>query len=581
MPPVIYQTRFEATECDSNFAQDFNSQASNPLYNAPRNAPRNDSILRCRGAKIEGSNITHLGYRPVLIGNEARYTTFLNHGILQPMKKYDWIDDLTSEVTIMMLLYTPGLENLSLLRIRFVFSETGRAQSYCMIQTHTILRDRPDFTEWLALNCAFLALTLCRAFWVICGGHDRKRWKGAKLLDFNMAFLLSVYTIFAIHRRYNVKSLLDKITPLVNSFYAVTDTRSIQQIEQTMEKYFQVLDEVSAHVETEDTVQFVAYILILCSLAQLMCYMSVHPRIAVLIQTVRRAADGVFHFMIVFLMMFFVFAWLACWSFGPDRDMFASIMYAAIMCLQMLTGEFPFEPAWKVTLTQQIWYICYIFLVFFLAVSVFLAIIVDSFSTVKRETVDLDHTERNVLVDLISLLHRWLWAKVLGWPNHRALALHLEITQYDRGPVTSLELASSRCMNFRGRHEAQRLMDFYLRIVGEPLLTAKGADFVQRERQSKRVQGRVVKYFDVPRADVRRVTPSVVKIQRAWRRYHWVTLFDERTRLRRGTLNRNAISSSVEAEAPSFVLDNHMVITVGEQTSQSLPAAQQACLGSV
>merc|ERR1712217_942012 len=215
-------------------------------------------------------------------------------------------------------------------------------------------------------------------------------------------------------------------------------------------------------------------------------------------------------------------------------------MYSAIVCLQMLTGEFPFEPTWKVSPTQQIWYICYIFFVFFLAVSIFLAIIVDSFSSVKRETVDLDHTERNVFVDLVSLLHRWLWAKVLGWPTHRALALHLSITQDDRAPVTSLELASSRCMKFRGRYEAQRLMDFYMGIVGQPLLSAKGLAFVQKERQNKRVHHRVLKYFDVPREEARRVTPGVVKIQRAWRRHRWVSLLNTRAKARwQSSLNRN------------------------------------------
>merc|ERR1712039_904994 len=71
-------------------------------------------------------------------------------------------------------------------------------------------------------------------------------------------------------------------------------------------------------------------------------------------------------------------------------------------------------------------------------------------------------------------------------------------------------------------------------------LSAKGREFVQKERQSKRVHQRVLKYFDVPRAEARKMTPGVVKIQRAWRRHRWVTRFNMRAKARwQSNMHRN------------------------------------------
>merc|ERR1719247_461614 len=113
--------------------------------------------------------------------------------------------------------------------------------------------------------------------------------------------------------------------PLLKTYYGVSDTSSVAQVQSILQQYFRVLDEVQKHVEEEEVIMFVAYVLILMCFVRIIIYLSVHPRIAVLSNTVAAASDNMMHFFIVFFFLFAVLAWLGCWSFGPDNYLFSSI----------------------------------------------------------------------------------------------------------------------------------------------------------------------------------------------------------------------------------------------------------------
>merc|ERR1719460_3625336 len=99
----------------------------------------------------------------------------------------------------------------------------------------------------------------------------------------------------------------------------------------------------------------IAYVLIILSILRLISYMSVHPRIAVLSHTITTAGNHIYHFLIIFSFVFFALAFLACWSFGPDKDLFSTLPNAAFTMMKMIMGEFPFEEPWKETKFQKGW----------------------------------------------------------------------------------------------------------------------------------------------------------------------------------------------------------------------------------
>jgi hypothetical protein len=529
---MLWQTRFEATDCESKFVDMFNNQSVNLIYNAPLDAPRQDPILRCRGQKLASG--LHLGQRAMTLGQAGvpKYSVFLSESIMNPIKEYDWIDDMTDEVTLALLVFTPGLENLSLLRLRFKFLASGRVMSSFVLNTHTSFSNRPDFNLWLGLNIAFLVVAVWR--FVAC---TRNLWKetwlvdsmNSRRFDVVLAFVIMAFSAVSFVRRMFLCSLLDEVPPLLNSFYAVTDISDASQVEQTQTTYFGILCNIMERVEEEEWLKMIAYVIIIVSILRLIVYMSVHPRIALLSHTVVAASDNIFHFSLVFTFLCALLAWLACWSFGPDKDLFSTLQYALFTQLKMIMGEFPFDDPWKETFLERMWYVCYAVLIFFLAVNIFLAIIVEAFVLVKRRLAEEVVVERSMLVDFIGLARYRLLGPSLNWPCRLAVARHLHTNRHFKDLVTSKELKYSKFLNFKSTLEAQQYMDFYYGLLGEDILAKQGRDFLKMKQQQRETHKCLTVLFSVPEEQM---DDSARTIQEAWRRSRDLALPKKRPRRR-------------------------------------------------
>lgn len=237
--------------------------------------------------------------------------------------------------------------------------------------------------------------------------------------------------------------------------------------------------------------------------------------------TVVAALDNIFHFSLVFIFICTLLAWLACWSFGPDKDLFCTLAYAMTTQLKMVMGEFPFDDPWKEPLLERAWYVCYAILIFFLAVNIFLAIIVEAFVWVKRRLADEVLVERSILVDFIGLMRYRLLGPSLNWPERLAVARHLHTTRHFSDAVTSKELKQSKFLNFKNRSEAQQYMDFYLGLLGEDILAKQGRDFLRLKHRQKETHRCLVVLFGVSEDQMDK---SARTIQSAWKAYSRRTL---------------------------------------------------------
>ena len=70
-----------------------------------------------------------------------------------------------------------------------------------------------------------------------------------------------------------------------------------------------------------------------------------HPRIAVLYKTITAAGDDLFHFLIVFGVLYTQMASLATWMFGSSLPEFRSMSVSMRTQFEMIIGDFPFGPA--------------------------------------------------------------------------------------------------------------------------------------------------------------------------------------------------------------------------------------------
>ena len=72
-------------------------------------------------------------------------------------------------------------------------------------------------------------------------------------------------------------------------------------------------------------------------------YMNCHPRIAVLYGTITAAADDLFHFFILFTVIYSVFGFAAHWAIGADNEKYQTFPAALTTQFEMVIGEFPWQ----------------------------------------------------------------------------------------------------------------------------------------------------------------------------------------------------------------------------------------------
>eukprot|EP00392_Amoebophrya_sp_AT5.2_P012938 g13045.t1 len=192
---------------------------------------------------------------------------------------------------------------------------------------------------------------------------------------------------------------------------------------------------------------------------RVVAYLRVHPRIAVLYKTIEVALDDLFHFFIVFGLLFAVLAFydsfallyiknffrallswtvhtfIGVWMFGAINGKFASFTDSFITQFEMLMGEYPWPLSWgdadgrvpSTPLTPEspldqnytlfhTYLQIYSLVVFFILLNFLLAIIVDSYASVK-EMVNVSVVECNILTDMLALILYPILRLVKKWPD--------------------------------------------------------------------------------------------------------------------------------------------------------------------
>eukprot|EP00928_Gymnodinium_smaydae_P016014 TRINITY_DN15966_c0_g1_i5.p1 TRINITY_DN15966_c0_g1~~TRINITY_DN15966_c0_g1_i5.p1 ORF type:complete len:1071 (-),score=143.44 TRINITY_DN15966_c0_g1_i5:198-3023(-) len=520
--PLICQVRRKAMECPSQFVNDYNNQRINALYLPPLNAPRNDSILRCKSPEYERGK--HLGYLPTIQNGLPEYCVFLSPETLAPMKEFEWIDDMTEKVTVSTLIFTPDVATLTLASVRFDFSATGRVRGHYDSKTHAALIESDRFEVWRAIAISFLVCLVYRLITLVVNlkltpdtiAESAMR----RMLRFDIVFTLFwiAFAIYSIVRKHADQSLLGYIMPLLNCFLGVADTSDTNAVQETINVYFEAMGKMQEQVYIEDITKTVAYISIVFGILRLVAYMAVHPRIDVISRTLVNAADDTFHFLVVFSFMFFAFAWLGHWSFGPDKEDFQTYPIAINTCFQMLIGDFPFGDEWTEGVFQKIWYYLYTFLIFFVSVNILLAIIVEAFLRVKQVN-EQNQAEINFVMDILALLVRQIGGCLQKWPSNQDVMLHLRVHGISQHDITPFELHNSKFLKFRNFAAANRFLRFYHHTLGDVILGVKGKQMLAQRLIEDEQALFVRKLFRVKAiSEVNEILESVVKVQGVFRR---------------------------------------------------------------
>jgi len=242
-----------------------------------------------------------------------------------------------------------------------------------------------------------------------------------------------------------------------------------------VERFFTIVVDFMDLLAIDKSNRAFAYWIIILSFFRIVVYCRVHPKMAVLYKTVEVAVSDLFHFMIVFALLFCTLAFLGTWHFGGVLEKFGSFPMTCDTQFKMIIGEFPFDD--KDFSPDVVLYFVYLlvfaFVVFFLLLNFFLAIVVDSYAAIQekvKETV----VEHAFLADIGASLLYPPFAILNGLPQRRTLFDRLLLMDIDadlrndeeteeRGADVIVHPESLvRCKIVQNLQHAYQLLAFYM-----------------------------------------------------------------------------------------------------------------------
>jgi len=128
---------------------------------------------------------------------------------------------------------------------------------------------------------------------------------------------------------------------------------------------------------------------ILVSFFKIFKYLRIEPKANMLIETMGRARREIMFFFFILLLFLFGFVVVATQMFGTGLSFFSSYMLSMVCLLNMLLGVV--DMYWELVSTSSnpiiaiVFFIAYIFLMFFVLVNIFLAILNDAYAKTKEQ----------------------------------------------------------------------------------------------------------------------------------------------------------------------------------------------------
>jgi hypothetical protein len=312
------------------------------------NAPRDGEIVVCvdREKKLTEAWDNAIETDGVLFMGEQVYAKFVMDGLepLTSLVRKQWIDTQTDKVILSTMVYTQHLEIYTVVNVEFRISATGRIQAIPTFRSIVDLQDSGGFGTYkmyTTIACVSCGLAILEWLRGCCKGQ-KENWTPVGLLELLSAGSVVVLLLYIQSTVPNLEKMSHEYEILLEVFLSI---RSLTHAElmNALIHFFEINTLVVAELTWLVIVRLIAFIAILIQFTQLNLLMRVHPRIAVLANTIITGCDDTMHFLILFFIIFGILAFVGWWTFGASVDGFPTLGAAAQRQFEMVVGEFPFE----------------------------------------------------------------------------------------------------------------------------------------------------------------------------------------------------------------------------------------------
>jgi hypothetical protein len=159
----------------------------------------------------------------------------------------------------------------------------------------------------------------------------------------------------------------------------------------------------------------IGFVVTILSIFSILYATSLHPRLAILVETISESADDLIHFFILLMVIFAFFAVSGMAQFSAEKVEFKTFTSTLMFLFNVMCGDpskyfgDPNEPR------ASLYIIFFMVITFFLCMNFLLAIICDGFARVKGRNEALV-CEQDIFSDMWQAVKSWIMGMRSGWP---------------------------------------------------------------------------------------------------------------------------------------------------------------------
>jgi len=337
-----------------------------------------------------------------------------------------WLDQQTQDVRVRSFFYTPVLEYFTMLDVQIKVSQTGALQPSSRIHTFQQLNRTSRFAVWQSLMVVLLLITLLQFALMIRRmrkkAHYRKtfpslvgrRTKSEVFSDAGCV-TLHVFVLAYVLVRISQGTFSADIWDILGKLDSARGNMS----------GLEIAEELMVKIDHQEVQVSVSFIVILWSIMQLINYLSVHPRMGLLWNTIQRVLDELVHFVLVFFLLLFMLCMLGTLCFGAHLEEFSSLGKTLATGVFWALGQFEQGsegdlPTWQLRVLYWIWVITYLVVMFLFLLNFLLAIVVEGYGGAIKVYQDMV-CEENFMEDVWILCWFQAHFRLFRWPSRTAI----------------------------------------------------------------------------------------------------------------------------------------------------------------
>jgi len=168
--------------------------------------------------------------------------------------------------------------------------------------------------------------------------EEEIRWRYGIYFDVFQVLLVLGYCLLAfldaVRSETNAIKLAQKVAD-------VPWTESQIEITVKIGMFFEAMDAMEDQMAGWKNLNILGFAVLAVILRRIVFATDIHPRLGVLIATIKRGLDGLSHFAILFTLVFVLFSSISCWSFANDYDDFKDINAAMTTQFMLFILELP------------------------------------------------------------------------------------------------------------------------------------------------------------------------------------------------------------------------------------------------